>query len=98
MSAIPAAPAAGRPLKVFVSYSHQDDALRKRLDVHLSLLKRQGVLEVWHDRRLQGGEHWEEAIDQNLEEADIVLLLISPDFIASDYCYGYELTVAVRRQ
>jgi tetratricopeptide (TPR) repeat protein len=97
MSAIPAAPAAGRPLKVFVSYSHQDDALRERLDVHLSLLKRQGVLEVWHDRRLQGGEHWEEAIDQALEEADIVLLLISPDFLASDYCYGRELTVALER-
>lgn len=97
MSATPAAPGADQPLKVFISYSHQDDALRQRLDVHLSLLKRQGVLEVWHDRRLQGGEHWEEAIDQALEEADIVLLLISPDFIASDYCYGRELTVALER-
>jgi tetratricopeptide (TPR) repeat protein len=97
MSATPAAPGADQPLKVFVSYSHQDDALRQRLDVHLSLLKRQGVLEVWHDRRLQGGEHWEEAIDQALEEADIVLLLISPDFIASDYCYGRELTAALER-
>jgi tetratricopeptide (TPR) repeat protein len=97
MSATPAAPGADQPLKVFISYSHQDDALRQRLDVHLSLLKRQGVLEVWHDRRLQGGEHWEEAIDQALEEADIVLLLISPDFLASDYCYGRELTVALER-
>jgi tetratricopeptide (TPR) repeat protein len=97
VSDLPAPPGAGQPLKVFVSYSHQDDALRERLDVHLSLLKRQGVLEVWHDRRLQGGEHWEEAIDQALEEADIVLLLISPDFIASDYCYGRELTAALER-
>jgi tetratricopeptide (TPR) repeat protein len=97
MSATPAPPGAGPPLKVFVSYSHQDDALRERLDVHLSLLKRQGVLEVWHDRRLQGGEHWGEAIHQALEEADIVLLLISPDFIASDYCYGRELMAALER-
>jgi tetratricopeptide (TPR) repeat protein len=88
---------AGRPLKVFVSYSHRDDALRQRLGVHLSLLQRQGILQLWHDRCLIGGDDWAAAIDTALIEADLILLLISADFIASDYCYGKEMTLALER-
>jgi internalin A len=61
--------------------------LRDELETHLKLLQRQGVIAGWHDRRILPGEKWEKAIDANLEGADIVLLLVSADFIASDYCY-----------
>jgi hypothetical protein len=82
---------------VFFSYSHADEALRDQLEKHLSLLKRQGVITTWHDRRIGAGEEWERAIDDHIETDDIILLLISPDFLASDYCYDQEMTRAVER-
>jgi hypothetical protein len=84
-------------LDVFISYSHKDDEFRERLDVHLSLLKRQGIIRVWHDRRIGAGKDIHGEISENLETADIVLLLISPDFLASDYCYDREMGRAMER-
>ena len=82
---------------LFFAYSRQDEALRDELEVHLATLKRQGLIEAWHDRRIGAGEDWEERISEHLEAADVILLLISPDFIASDYCYGVELKRALER-
>ena len=82
---------------VFFSYSHADEALRDQLEKHLSVLKRQGVITTWHDRRIGAGEEWEGAIDGHIETDDIILLLISPDFLASDYCYDQEMRRAVER-
>ncbi len=82
---------------VFFSYSHADEALRNQLEIHLSSLKRQGVISAWHDRRILAGTEFDKAIDRNLEIADIVLLLVSPDFIASDYCYEREVNRAMQR-
>ncbi|WP_428428779.1 toll/interleukin-1 receptor domain-containing protein [Pararhizobium sp.] len=82
---------------VFFSYSHADEALRDQLEKQLSILKRQGVIETWHDRRIGAGEEIDKAISENLMSADILLLLISPDFINSDYCYDREMTVAMER-
>jgi len=70
---------------VFFSYSHADEALRDQLEKQLSILRRQGVIETWHDRRIGAGEEIDKAISENLVSADIILLLISPDFINSDY-------------
>lgn len=84
-------------IKLFFSYSHKDEALRDQLAVHLAAMKRQGVIDDWHDRRMLAGDHVDEAIKAAMEEADIVLLLVSPDFIASDYCYDVEMTRAVQR-
>lgn len=84
-------------LNVFISYSHKDDEFRERLDVHLALLKRQGVIRVWHDRRIEAGKDIHGEINENLESADIVLLLVSSDFIASDYCYDREMARAMER-
>jgi len=83
--------------RVFISYAHKDESLREQLDTHLKLLHRQGVIETWHDRRIAPGESWAGVIDLNLEQADIILLLISADFLASDYCYDREMTRAVKR-
>lgn len=87
--------AAGAALSLFISYSHRDDALRQRLDAHLALLRRQQVFDVWHDRRIAAGQAWAGEIDQALERADVVMLLVSADFLASDYCYGTEVARAL---
>lgn len=83
--------------RVFMSYSHQDEALRNELEVQLTMLKRQGLVEVWHDRRLTAGDHLDETIDREMDSADIILLLVSPDFLASDYCYEIETSRALQR-
>src|ERR1700721_1516221 len=82
---------------VFFSYSHKDEDLRDQLEVHLSGLRRQGVISTWHDRRITAGSEFENVIDKNLSEADVILLLVSPDFINSDYCYEREMTLAMER-
>jgi hypothetical protein len=83
---------------LFFSYSHIDEALRNQLEVHLFALKRQGLISTWHDRRIIVGSHVGDAIDANLEAAQIILLLVSSDFIASDYCYEREMMRAMERQ
>ena len=82
---------------IFFSYSHADEALRDQLETQLSLMKRQGLIETWHDRRIIAGNNFEHEISSNLESADIVLLLISPDFLASQYCYDVEMARALER-
>jgi len=84
-------------VRVFYSYSHKDEELRDALETHLSILARNGVISSWHDRRILAGGKWEAEIDSQIEKADIILLLISSDFIASDYCYGKELKRAIER-
>jgi internalin A len=81
--------------RVFISYSHRDERLRNRLEVHLKLLQREGLIETWQDREIEAGEDWRQKIDDNLERADIILLLVSPDFLASDYCYENEMRRAL---
>jgi hypothetical protein len=83
--------------KVFISYSHKDEELRDQLEVQLAMLKREGLVEVWHDRRMLAGDRLDWTIDKNLNEADIILLLLSPDFLASDYCYKMEKATALQR-
>ncbi len=82
---------------VFYSYSHKDESIRDELENHLSLLRRQGAISVWHDRKITPGNEWAEAIDSNITRADIILLLVSSDFIASEYCYGKEMNIALER-
>jgi hypothetical protein len=82
---------------IFIAYSHTDEALKGELIKHLSPLKRQGLIDAWHDRRIVPGAHWESEIDQRLDACQIILPLISPEFIHSDYCYGIELRRALER-
>ena len=91
MSALPA------PSEVFFSYAHEDELLRNELEKHLSLLRRQGFITAWHDRLITPGTDWMQTIDDHLESASIILLLISADFVASDYCYGIEMQRALQR-
>lgn len=79
------------------SYSHRDESFRDELEVHLAALKRQGVIETWHDRRIVAGDEVHNEIGEHLENDDIILLLVSPYFIASDYCYDVEMKRAMER-
>jgi hypothetical protein len=85
------------PIEVFFSYSHRDEELRDELAIHLTMLKRQGIIAAWHDREITAGSDWAGAIDDHLNSASIILLLISANFLASDYCYDIELTQAMQR-
>jgi tetratricopeptide (TPR) repeat protein/MinD-like ATPase involved in chromosome partitioning or flagellar assembly len=80
---------------VFFSYSHKDEKLAYDLVNHLSNLKRQGVIRSWHDRMVSPGGDWRGKIDEQLNSAKLILLLVSPDFVASDYCYDVEVKRAL---
>jgi hypothetical protein len=82
---------------VFFSYSHKDEQLRDDLEVQLTMLKREGLIEAWHDRRIPAGSNLDDAISSKLEEAEVILLLASPDFLASEYCWGTEVQRAMER-
>lgn len=84
-------------LEVFLSYSHKDEKLCNELIKHLSILERQGTISAWYDRQIMPGSEWKNEINQHLVDAEIALLLISPDFIASDYCYDIEMRMALKR-
>lgn len=85
------------PFEVMISYSHQDESLKNELRKHLSLLRRQGVISEWHDRDISPGTGWSGEIASHLERAQIILLLVSPDFLASDYCFDIEMKRAIER-
>jgi hypothetical protein len=85
------------PLRLMCSYSHKDATLRKELDVYIAPLKRQGIVESWYDGEIEAGAEWRAEIMRNLEEADIIVLLISADFLASDFCYDIEMMRALER-
>jgi len=85
------------PVEVFYSYSHKDEEFLEKLITHLSLLKRGGVITGWHDRQISAGAEWKDRIDQHLESAGVILLLVSSDFLTSDYCYDIEMARAMER-
>lgn len=90
-------PGSSTPVEVFYSYAHADASWRNELEKHLSLLHRRGVINAWSDRYIAPGTDWGQALDEHLERASIILLLISADFLASDYCYGVEMKRALER-
>jgi len=85
------------PITVFFSYSHQDEKLRDKLTTHLKLMERTNVIDTWHDRAIPTGGEWDKKIKTELLEADIILLLISADFLASDYIWDVEVKTAMKR-
>ena len=84
-------------IEVFFSYSHKDEELRDELEKHLSILKYRGLITAWYDRKIGAGEEWKGELDGHLNSAQIILLLISSDFLASMYCYDIEMRRAMER-
>jgi len=90
-------PRPGQPLKVFISYAHEDEAERDELGKHLAPLTREGLIDAWYDRLITAGRPWGDEIDHRLQDSHIVLLLVSASFLDSDYCNGVEMEAALRR-
>lgn len=85
------------PLEVFCCYAHEDQDMLGHLKKHLAPLERQGQITIWSDTNLNAGAEWKKELHEHLESADIILLLISPDFMTSDYCYSTEMGRAIAR-
>src|SRR5437763_238459 len=83
--------------QLFYSYSHKDIDLRDRLGTYLAPLKQQQKISEWHDRKIEPGANWETEISSHLESAHLILLLVSADFLASEYCFGVEMDKAMSR-
>jgi hypothetical protein len=90
-------PGPKKSIEIFFSYSHKDQDLRDRLEIHLALLRNQGFVSTWHDRKIAPGMEWAGEIDAHLNTTQIILLLVSADFLASAYCYDVEVTRAMER-
>ncbi len=84
-----------KPIQVFYSYAHKDEIFRRELEKHLSNLRQQGFIQAWHDRMIVAGSDWAFDIDTHLNSSSLILLLISPDFMESDYCLSIEMTRAM---
>jgi tetratricopeptide (TPR) repeat protein len=85
------------PLELFYCYASEDEELRRELDDHLSILRRLNLIRTWHFGDIDPGAEWKPEIDRHLRAADLILLLVSSAFLASDYCYGREMMQALQR-
>jgi hypothetical protein len=88
-----------KPIKLFYSYAQveRDEMLLTQLEAHLKILERSGWITKWHRQEISAGSNWEQQIKEHLNSAQIILLLISPDFMNSDYCYSIEMKRAMER-
>jgi tetratricopeptide (TPR) repeat protein len=84
-------------VEIFCCYAHKDQTLLNELKAHLMPLQRQGLIKIWADNDIGAGIEWEKEIEKHLDTAHIILLLVSPDFMDSDYCYGIEMQRALER-
>ena len=84
-------------LEVFISYAQQDKPLREELEKHLAILRRRQVITHWHEGEISPGTDTQEQIMEHLHTAQLILLLVSPDFIASDLCYSMQMQHAVSK-
>jgi TIR domain len=84
-------------LEVFISYSHRDKGLRGELEKHLANLKRQQLITSWYDGDIIPGAEWQQEIIHHLNSAQLILLLVSADFMDSDFCYSIEMEQAIAR-
>jgi hypothetical protein len=83
--------------KLFLSYSHSDEFYKLELEKHLATMKRNQEVEIWNDRMITPGQEWDKIINVELLNADIILFLVSSDFIASDYCNDIEVKTAIEK-
>jgi len=85
------------PATVFYVYAREDEPLRDELSKHMSNLVRQGLIKEWYDQQILAGTDKTSTIDKHFQDASVILLLVSPDFLASDYCYSVEMQRALER-
>src|SRR5437667_7245877 len=85
-------------IEVFYAYASEDEPWALELEKHLTLLQRQNLITTWHPRLITAGADWQQVIDSHLQSASVILLLISPDFLASNYCYSTQMKRALERE
>lgn len=83
--------------QAFISYSHRDEKSLDRLHTHLAMLRREGLIATWYDREILAGGNLDREVAAHLKDSDLFLALLSPDFLASNYCYEREMEVALKR-
>jgi nucleoside phosphorylase len=88
---------ASPPIEVFISYSEDDEKYKKQLETHLAMLKREGMIRPWHSQQAKAGQEWKQEISNLIDVSQIILLLVSPNFLASDYLYEEEMLHAMER-
>ena len=93
----PVNPLEKRAIEIFFSYAHEDEDLRKKLEKHLILMQRHGIIKAWHDHDIKAGDDSESEIEKHLDSAQIILLLISDDFIFSEELWERDVTRAMQR-
>jgi len=86
-----------KPLRFFVSYSHKDESYKDDLVTHMASLRRSGAIASWDDRQIPIGGEWDHQIKSEMNNADVILLLISADFMNSSYCNDVEVARAMER-
>jgi hypothetical protein len=84
-------------VKAFISYAHKDESHKEALVEHLATLRRSGMISEWNDRKIIPGENWEDVISENLEQAELILFLVSSTFLASEYCFEVEFARALAK-
>lgn len=87
-----------KPIKLFYSYAHEDEKMRDKMEKHLSLLRREGLIKEWHDKKIMPGVSFDDQIDENLKKADVILLMVSQSFMDSDYCFSIEMNFALEQE
>ncbi len=85
-----------RKVKIFISYSHRDEEHFNSLIESLAALRREGIVDDWHDRKIGAGDDWKNSIDEALSASQVILLLVSAAFINSDYCFTKEMSEALK--
>jgi TIR domain len=85
-------------IKVFISYAHKDEPFKDDLLTVLKPLERKGILEIWHDRKIEEGDEWRREIETAMNEGDMALLFISKNFLASSFIQDKELPRLLQRR
>jgi hypothetical protein len=89
---------ANSPLKIFISYSHKDEIFKDELVTMLAGLQARGIVDPWQDRRIEAGDEWNTSIQDAMNECDLALLLVSPDYIASRFIREEEQPKLLQRR
>lgn len=84
------------PLKLFFCYAHEDRALRNALDSHIEILRREGLVTTWYDGHISPGSEWSKSIEDQLRQSDLILFLVSPAFLRSEYIAEVEMRLALQ--
>lgn len=87
-----------QPVKLVYCYARKDEGSLKRLRSQLNPLERRGLIQTWYDRQIVLGTNYNRDIEKHLDEAHLIILLISADFLASSYCYSQEMEYALKRE